>query len=294
MEKMSATFDPATGDAPVKTKDAFCAQHGRYTSKLLMQRWTGCDCCAEESRRAAVVAARKREAEEGERNRLMRMAEATGISPRHIDCTFDNFHIDSEQDKAGQEMALSITRRYAMNFAAVKKDGASLVFVGNVGTGKNHLACAIINEILPKGFSARIVTVTGLLRSIKESFRNGVTQESVISDVSRVDLLVIDEVSAWSCQPEDARTLFEIINRRSEERSPTILIANGSLAEIKESFGRLAEPIFDRLRQGGGLSVEFTWESYRARGATKASWLMDDEPGSAEVLSIASGVGGKR
>ena len=281
------------GGAPVKTKDSFCKEHGRYVSKFLLKNWTGCDRCIEEARNVAVAEARQREANEGERNRLARMAAATGISPRHIDCTFENFRVDSERDQAGQEMALNITRRYARNFAAVKKDGASLVFVGNVGTGKNHLACAIINEILPKGFSARIVTVTGLLRSIKESFRSGVTQESVIAEVSGVDLLVIDEVSAWSCQPDDARVLFEIINRRSEVSAPTILIANGSLAEIKEGFGRLAEPIFDRLRQGGGVCVEFTWESYRSRGATKALWMMDDAPETAEVHTIA-GIAGKK
>lgn len=292
MEAISAKFDATK----VPSRDAFCETHGTFSSKHLLGRWTVCPKCAQMDHEHLKLDALRRQRVEHEQTIMAKRAALTGISPRHIRCSFENYQVcaSSEVEAKEQESALHMAMKYARNFKRVREDGTSLVFSGNVGTGKNHLACAIINHIIAEGFSARIVTATGMLRSIKESFREGFSQESVISDLVAVDLLVMDELSAWSLLPDDARLIFEIINRRSEMPAPTIMIANGSVEDLKAAFGNLEKPIFDRMRQGGGRVIDFRWDSYRAKTASKARWLMDEDPASADIHTLSSGLEGKR
>ncbi|SUG79839.1 DNA replication protein [Salmonella enterica subsp. enterica] len=77
-------------------------------------------------------------------NRAMKMQRTfnrSGIRPLHQNCSFDNYRVECD----GQMNALSKARQYVDEF-----DGniASFVFSGKPGTGKNHLAAAICNELL--------------------------------------------------------------------------------------------------------------------------------------------------
>ena len=77
-------------------------------------------------------------------NRAMKMQRTfnrSGIRPLHQNCSFENYRVECE----GQMNALSKARQYVEEF-----DGniASFIFSGKPGTGKNHLAAAICNELL--------------------------------------------------------------------------------------------------------------------------------------------------
>ena len=76
-------------------------------------------------------------------NRAMKMQRTfnrSGIRPLHQNCSFDNYRVECE----GQMNALARARQYVEEF-----DGniASFIFSGKPGTGKNHLAAAICNEL---------------------------------------------------------------------------------------------------------------------------------------------------
>lgn len=93
-------------------------------------------------------------------NRAMKMQRTfnrSGIRPLHQNCSFENYRVECE----GQMNALSKARQYVEEF-----DGniASFIFSGKPGTGKNHLAAAICNELLLRGKSVLIITVLILCR----------------------------------------------------------------------------------------------------------------------------------
>ncbi len=88
--------------------------------------------------------------------------------------------------------ALARARQYVEEF-----DGniASFIFSGKPGTGKNHLAAAICNELLLRGKSVLIITVADIMSAMKDTFGNRETsEEQLLNDLSMVDLLVIDEI----------------------------------------------------------------------------------------------------
>ena len=60
----------------------------------------------------------------------------------------------------------------------------------------------------------------------------------------------------------EAPAMFEIINTRYERMKPTILISNQSKDELSAFIG---ERVIDRMNDGGGCTLAFTWDSYRSR-----------------------------
>ncbi|HFH6599619.1 TPA: ATP-binding protein, partial [Klebsiella pneumoniae] len=51
-----------------------------------------------------------------------------------------------------------------------------------------------------------------------------------------------------------------IINTRYERLKPTILISNLPKDELTKFIG---ERVIDRMNDGGGCTISFTWDSYR-------------------------------
>ena len=139
--------------------------------------------------------------------------------------------------------ALSKARQYVEEF-----DGniASFIFSGKPGTGKNHLAAAICNELLLRGKSVLIITVADIMSAMKDTFRNsGTSEEQLLNDLSNVDLLV-----------------NQIVDRRSSSKRPTGMLTNSNMEEMTKLLG---ERVMDRMRLGNSLWVIFNWDSYRSR-----------------------------
>ena len=124
---------------------------------------------------------------------------------------------------------------------------ASFIFSGKPGTGKNHLAAAICNELLLRGKSVLIITVADIMSAMKDTFRNsGTSEEQLLNDLSNVDLLVIDEIGVQT----------------SSSKRPTGMLTNSNMEEMTKLLG---ERVMDRMRLGNSLWVIFNWDSYRSR-----------------------------
>ncbi|MCZ4059723.1 DNA replication protein DnaC [Pantoea sp. LMR881] len=193
-------------------------------------------------------------------NRAMKMQRImgrSGIRELHINCSFDNYRVENE----GQRKALELARQYSAEF-----DGsiASFVFSGRPGTGKNHLAAAIGNDLILRGKSVLIVTVADLMSSMKGTFSgtSDITEERLIHDLSSVDLLVIDEIGMQSESRYEKVIINQIVDRRSSSKRPTGMLSNLDHAGMNALLG---ERVMDRMRLGNSLWVRFDWESYRSR-----------------------------
>ncbi|HGW5898137.1 TPA: ATP-binding protein, partial [Pseudomonas aeruginosa] len=68
------------------------------------------------------------------------------IPPRFRPATLENYRTDFAPDQ--QSPVLARCKAYADDFASNWKVGRSLMLLGTMGTGKTHLACAIIQQVL--------------------------------------------------------------------------------------------------------------------------------------------------
>ncbi|WP_312242447.1 DNA replication protein DnaC [Pantoea sp.] len=193
-------------------------------------------------------------------NRAMKMQRVmgrSGIRELHMNCSFDNYHAENE----GQRRALAAARKYAEEFEG---SIASFVFSGRPGTGKNHLAAAIGNDLILRGKSVLIVTVADLMSNMKGTFSGGsdITEERLLHDLSSVDLLVIDEIGMQSESRYEKVIINQIVDRRSSSKRPTGMLSNLDPAGMNALLG---ERVMDRMRLGNSMWIRFDWESYRSR-----------------------------
>lgn len=192
-------------------------------------------------------------------NRAMKMQRTfnrSGIRPLHQNCSFDNYKVECK----GQGDALSQARQYIDEF-----DGniAGFIFSGKPGTGKNHLAAAICNELLLRGKSVLIITVADIMSAMKGTFSNDKTsEEQLINAMSKVDLLVIDEIGMQNESRYEQVIINQIVDRRSSSKRPTGMLTNHNVAKMTRLLG---ERVMDRMRLGNSLFVIFDWDSYRSR-----------------------------
>lgn len=192
------------------------------------------------------------------KNRAMKMQRVlgrSGIRELYMNCSFENYNIKHN----GHKKVLFAARKYAENF---KNNISSFIFSGRPGTGKNHLASAIGNYLILHGNSVLIITVADLMSNIKGTFNgtSSVTEESLIHNLSTVDLLMIDEIGMQTESKYEKVIINQIVDRRSSTKRSTGMLSNLDHYSMKNLLG---ERVIDRMRLGNSLWLNFEWDSYR-------------------------------
>lgn len=211
----------------------------------------------EERERQALIEQKRKEAE-ARHNRL----HFIGVPEEYINKTFKCF--SSATDSSAN--ALNLTRRFVNGWEKAKEGGYGLLFFGSCGTGKTHLACAAIQEILdtyqnPEPISMKYTRTMDLIREYRETWsdKEGRSESDVIQYYSSLDLLVLDEVGVQSGSSNEQQILFSILDRRVTNSKPTILISNLNRKDIQTLLG---ERLFDRI-QSKCVPCVFTGKSHR-------------------------------
>ena len=202
--------------------------------------------CAAERRRAA-------------QHQLERAVGRCGIPRRFLDRTFAGFEAVTSE----QKQALAACCAYAEDFEQVRLRGTCLLLTGGPGTGKTHLACAILSEVIRAGHTGLFMSLSAALRLIRDAYspRAQRSESEAFALLTAPDLLVLDEVGVAIGNATTRRAmLFDVLNARYGEMRPTILIGNLTAAEMEAYLG---ERIMDRLLELGSAIVPFTWASHR-------------------------------
>lgn len=144
-----------------------------------------------------------------------------------------------------------------------------LAFLGQTGTGKTHLACALIYEAMLSGMTVEYTKHIGLIREIRSTYGSGrITEKQVVQRFNRANLLVIDEIGLRSVMSDWERaTLDDIIDHRSEMKKRLILTSNLS---SKEFFGLLGERVESRFAELGEV-VPLIGDDYRTSRGNQAA-----------------------
>lgn len=223
----------------------FCPTHGKWQSNVLDERgdvrWlSSCPVCAQDRISAELV-------------------QRAGIPPRFADRTLGTFEASTPE----QLSARNIAADYIERFEDYRQRGSSLVFVGNPGTGKTHLAVGVTRELMCRGHSGMFARAYEIIGAIRASWsRSDQDENDVISAFAAVDLLIIDEVGVQYGKESEQVELFKVINRRYDLKAPMIVISNCNLEGLESYLGPRS---YDRLREGGGRAVVFDWESHRRK-----------------------------
>ena len=144
------------------------------------------------------------------------------------------------------------------------KTGQNIIFSGNPGTGKSHLATALGISACQQGYRVLFTTVPRLLTQLRES-RSQRYLRMVENRFEKFDLVVCDEFGYISFDKEGAELLFSHLSLRCGRKS-TIITTNLSFDRWKEIFGDpvLTAAMVDRLTHKAHI-VNMNGKSFRVK-----------------------------
>lgn len=144
----------------------------------------------------------------------------------------------------------------------------NILFMGNPGTGKTHIATALGHAACAQGKRVRFFSVMALVNELLEA-RQDRQLERLLKRTEKLHLLVLDEFGYVPFSKAGAELLFEVASR-AYERQSLIITTNLPFEAWTEILGneRLTGALLDRVTHRVHI-IEANGESFRLKDAKK-------------------------
>lgn len=177
--------------------------------------------------------------------------------------TLDSFDFEA-QPSVDRDEVLELART---NFV---DERANVVLMGEVGTGKTHLAIALGMACCQRGWRVRFTTAAELTNMLVES-KSAAQLSRRLDQMARYDVVVLDELGYVPFDKLGADLLFSFITKVYERRS-LIVTTNLPFARWTEVFhdATAAAAVIDRIVHHATI-LKTEGKSYRLRDAEQAA-----------------------
>ena len=204
----------------------------------------------------------------------IRLARGIGELPPAMQrrMTFDGFDTaGGERARREDRESLQLAKTAAQTFAANPKSW--VVFNGQRGCGKTHLAVAIGAESIRQGRPVFYSFVPTLLDHLRAAFSpdSPIGYDELFEHIKTVPLLILDDLGAEASTAWAEEKLYQIVVERHEARLPTVITTALSMDAMEDARPSLGSRLVD--------SHEVHWHpitagNYRDQRGTK-SHLID-------------------
>ena len=213
-----------------------CEKHGILLIKILRTNDVLCRLCESERIHAEnQIKVNELADAEHERERKFYLERFSLYDDVLKNATLDNFDTPTEKEAEKLKFAKKICREWA--------GGArnNVVFQGEAGTGKSHLAFAMMKYLSETTKEIAIfINVTDLLMKIKADFSQ---EEFLVNKIASAKFLVLDDLGMEKDSEWSFSILYNILNKRAN----TVITTNLTAQEIQKRYGR---PFMSRLMKG--------------------------------------------
>lgn len=144
----------------------------------------------------------------------------SGINTENNMLTFKNFKIWNENSKIAKDTAIA----FYNDFETIRnKRQNSIIFCGQPGSGKTHLAVALAINFIKKNKKVIYFPYRDIITKIKQNMLDLEYYKKAISKFQKCDILLIDDLFKGKVNDLDINIIFEIINYRYINYLPMII-----------------------------------------------------------------------
>lgn len=127
------------------------------------------------------------------------------------------------------------------------KEHHNLIITGPTGVGKSYIGCALAHKACLEGYNSVYYRATRMFASLEVAKAEG-RYAKVLQQISKMDLLIIDDWGLTKLNPREEQELLEVMEDRYELRS-TILVSQIPLKDWHELIPNktIADAVLDRI-----------------------------------------------
>lgn len=177
-----------------------------------------------------------------------RLLEKSGISEEFQSKTFSNFEDRGlEQIKEAKRKAIE----YYQNFSKNENErNNSIVFMGQVGSGKTHLGMALANNLIKtKNVAVLYMEYRQTATKLKQLITNDYEYNTELNKFKKARVLFIDDMLKGKVTEADINLLYEIINYRYLNKLPMIISTEKTREELIEFDEAIASRIIEMSKK---------------------------------------------
>ena len=220
-----------------------------------------CDCMKDAERKE-----KEREEQEEKLRKLDRLRGASLLGDRYKDTTFDKTDLDRPEDF---KKAFNRCRKYCQIPDQALEHGYGMYIYGDSGTGKTHLTACMCNELVAQMKQCLFTNFFEISRLIKSTWNGDADSGNVVNRICDVDFLFIDDLGTEQLTKNGEDNwlqgqVFDIINKRYNNKKPTIFSSNYSMNELIADRGMMKKTV-DRIGEMSTAMIRLSGDSYRRK-----------------------------
>ena len=221
-----------------------------------------CECMKEEERKQKEPAAQQEKL-----RKLDKLRGASLLGDRYKDTTFDKTDLNRPEDF---QKAFQRCQRYCQVADQALENGYGMYIYGDSGTGKTHLTACMCNELMSNFHQCLFTNFFEISKLIRSTWNGNADSESVIRRLCEVDFLFLDDLGTEMVTKNGEDNwlqgqVFDIINKRYNNKKPTIFSSNYSMNQLITERGLMAKTV-DRIGEMSTAMIRLSGESYRRKG----------------------------
>ena len=220
-----------------------------------------CECMKAEERKR-----KEREEQEEKQRQLDRLRGASLLGDRYRNTTFDKTNLDRPEDF---QRAYDRCLKYCQIPNVALEHGYGLYIYGDSGTGKTHLTACMCNSLMSQMKQCLFTNFFEISKLIQSTWSGDADASVVIKRICDVDFLFLDDLGTeiLTKNGEDnwlQGQVFDIINKRYNNKKPTIFSSNYSMNELIRDRGMMKKTV-DRIGEMSTAMIHLSGDSYRRK-----------------------------
>lgn len=187
-----------------------------------------------------------------------------------IQITVSAFPFEKELSDFDYQPSINKKQIYDLATLRFLENKENVLFYGNSGVGKSHLAVALGIAAAKKRYITYFISCHDLIMQLNKAHSEN-RLESKLKHYAKYKLLIIDEIGYLPIDKQGANLMFQLIAKRYEKNS-TIITTNQMFSKWGEVFSDpvIANALLDRLIHHSHI-IKIKGPSYRIKDKIEMS-----------------------